>query len=365
LSEKLQLIYATPYNAEFGHSLFEGFSAIITLACKADSKNVDIFEETLLPIFFKILTEPDHGTYSPYAFQVMSCLIELRGTLHQNYYSLINELTKAQYWEDLGSRPALVRLIQAFIFYGSTVIKGEALINILGIFKKLLSHRQFDYLGFFLLESLVTSLEPDVYLEHIPTIFQIIFQRIQSSKTEQLVKSFIIFLSNFASKYGIEFVLTQVNRVQDGIFNMVLKSLWIPNVPKISGKIERKAVLCGTTLLLKLPVFLDSQEGLDVFRDLIKTLLLCFSGETGKTVDEGYVEVKEVVSNSGFSALKNATTTNSDYFRAIPDAKLFFTSTLQELMNSSVDNAAKIQKVLSSLDQEDKVRMQESLNIKL
>lgn len=35
------------------------------------------------------------------------------------------------------------------------------------------------------------------------------------------------------------------------IFSMVLTSLWIPNVPKISGKTERKAIACGSIALLE------------------------------------------------------------------------------------------------------------------
>jgi exportin-2 (importin alpha re-exporter) len=70
LSQKLLAVYTAPYNAEFGHFLFESIAAIISITCKIDASNIDKFEESLFPIFFKILNEPDVGTFSPFVFQV-------------------------------------------------------------------------------------------------------------------------------------------------------------------------------------------------------------------------------------------------------------------------------------------------------
>lgn len=82
----------------------------------------------------------------------MAQFIELRRSLQPQYLPLIVELTQAQFWEEVGNRPALVRLIQAFITYGPNTFNASNLPPILGIFQKLLSNKQQDYLSFFLLE---------------------------------------------------------------------------------------------------------------------------------------------------------------------------------------------------------------------
>lgn len=82
----------------------------------------------------------------------MAQFIELRRSLQPQYLPLITELTQAQFWEEVGNRPALVRLIQAFITFGPSTFNASNLPPILGIFQKLLSNKQQDYLSFFLLE---------------------------------------------------------------------------------------------------------------------------------------------------------------------------------------------------------------------
>jgi len=336
LSKKLLLIYAAPKCPEFGHFLFESIAAIISITCKTDISNISKFEEALFPIFSKILTEPEAGTFSPYVFQVMSQFIELRRALEPIYHPLIAELTKVQFWEEIGNRPALVRLIQAFIIYGPNTFNAETLSPVLGIFQKLLANKTQDYLAFFLLESIVASLDKNLVGPFMPQIFKIIFARLQSSKTEQLVRSFIVFLSNFIATQGVPFVLEQLNNTQKGIFTMILTSLWIPNVSKISGKVERKAIACGSISLLNSDLtasFLQNQEGGNTLREFIISLILLFTGETSTVVDNSYVETGELIYNSGFNALRMATKLPTDYFESTPDAEKLFAATLKDLSN--------------------------------
>lgn len=82
----------------------------------------------------------------------MSQFIELRTTLESQYFPLIDQLSQANFWEEVGNRPALVRLIQAFITFGPTQFNETNLPPILGIFQKLLANKQQDYLALFLLE---------------------------------------------------------------------------------------------------------------------------------------------------------------------------------------------------------------------
>jgi exportin-2 (importin alpha re-exporter) len=353
LSQKLHLIYAAPSNAEFGHFMFESIAAIISVTCKTDANNIGKFEDALFPIFNKILIEPEAGTFSPYVFQVMCQFIELRRSLESKYHPLIAELTQVQFWEEVGNRPALVRLLQAFITNGPTTFNGDTLPPVLGIFQKLLANKTQDYLAFFLLESIVSSLDKNLVAPFMPQIFKLIFTRLQNSKTEQLVKSFILFLSNFIGACGVPFVLEQINTIQNGIFSMVLSSLWIPNVSKINGKVERKAIACGSTALLNSDLtggFLQNQEGANTLRDFISQLIFLFTGESSNTaVDTSYVDAGELIYNSGFNALRNATKLPTDYFASTDDAQKHFARTLKEL---STKHGAKISGLLGGLPQD-------------
>jgi len=361
LSQKLLVIYATPVSAEFGHFMFESLAAIISITCKSDVNNISKFEDSLFPIFFKILTEPEAGTFSPYVFQVMAQFIELRGALVPLYFPLISELTKVQFWEEIGNRPALVRLIQAFITYGPTNFNDQELTPVLGIFQKLLANKTQDYLAFYLLDSIVSSLDKNLVGGYMPQIFKLVFSRLQSSKTEQLVKSFIIFLSNCIATCGLAFVMDNLNSTQNGIFSMILTSLWIPNISKIVGKVERKAIACGSITLLESDLtgsFLQNQEGANTLRDFILSLVLLFTNEVIKDNDTSYVEAGELIYNSGFNALKMATKLPTDYFASVEDEKLRFATTLKSL---SSKNGSKISEILSSLPQEQINGLQEIL----
>jgi exportin-2 (importin alpha re-exporter) len=84
-------------------------------------------------------------------------LIQLRKSLPAKFVPLFEEVTKAHFWEESGNRPALVRLIQDFIVYGGNqlITTSQALVPVLGTFQKLLSNKQQDYLGFFIMERCV------------------------------------------------------------------------------------------------------------------------------------------------------------------------------------------------------------------
>jgi exportin-2 (importin alpha re-exporter) len=121
---------------------------------------------------------------------------------------------------------------------------------ILGVFQKLLSSSQSDHLAFFLLESIFLSLPFDQVQPFVANIFQLVFARIQSSKTLKIMRSFIVFLAFFIGKHGASTVLQAIDNVQPNLFMMVMSSLWLPNIQKVSGLTERKACAIAMIKLL-------------------------------------------------------------------------------------------------------------------
>jgi len=229
--------YAKPANPLFGHHLWESIAALIKISfdSQADKASVlDSYEGALFPLFEKILTEPQADAYAPFVFQVMAQLIELRGsakmpagkvaslkeragTMKGSYRSLLRKLTEPLYYESQGNIPALTRLLQAYIEHDPAfVAEGDNLMRTLGVFQKLVSSKVNDWLGFYILQSLTLALPVNALDQHFKTIITVIFTRLQSSKTMQLIKSFLIYISYFAVAHGPMAILQRIEGVQNG-----------------------------------------------------------------------------------------------------------------------------------------------------
>jgi len=133
------------------------------------------------------------------------------------------------------------------------------------------------------------------------------------------------------------FVVDNVNKLQPGIFSMVLSSLWIPNIHGISGVIEKKAVAVGSTkLLCEYPALLSTPATLSVWAELLEGLVKLFAGAEVNAPTADYEEAEDdSVYNSGFSTLRYATKSQTDYFSTIADAQQYFAVSYQNLCQGS------------------------------
>lgn len=283
MGQRLERIYRQPANPIFGHYLWDALSACIRNTVRAtanapaaQAQALDEFERQLFPIFEKILTEPDADTFVPYVLQVMAYLIESRGaigappgqahpypkragTLKPSYQPLLKRLTEPQLWESPGNVPALTRLLQAYVEHDPAyVASSNSVPRILGVFQRLVANKVNDFLGFFLLQSLTAALPLNLLDQYFAEIFRIVFARIQNVRTMQVIKSFLVFLATFCCQHGAPALVQRINAVQPGIFGMVLQSLWLPSLPTIAGKLERKrAAIASAKLLFECPEMLQ------------------------------------------------------------------------------------------------------------
>lgn len=115
------------------------------------------FESALFPPFHVILQQ-DITEFTPFVFQILSQLLELREptSFPEAYQILLPPLLTPTLWEQKGNVPALVRLLRAFLSRGARQIveKGQ-LTPLLGVFQHLIASRVNDTYGFELLESLI------------------------------------------------------------------------------------------------------------------------------------------------------------------------------------------------------------------
>lgn len=99
-------------------------------------------------------------------------------------------------------------------------------------------------------------------------IFILLFQRLSSTKTTKYVIGLIVFFCLYAVKFSPSELISTIDSIQArfvelfttfgfltwtflySMFGMVLEKLFISELQKISGQIERKIVACGITKLL-------------------------------------------------------------------------------------------------------------------
>jgi len=86
--------------------------------------------------------------------------------------------------------------------------------------------------------------------QYTKSIFMLLFQRLTSSKTTKFVKSLLVFFSVFIVKYGANKLIDMVDSLEPKLMAKVLDRLFIAEVQKVSGTIERKLCAVGIIKLL-------------------------------------------------------------------------------------------------------------------
>jgi len=329
LITKLEQIYKSPSNPEFGYYLFESISCVASVSCKNDPASINRIEAVLLPVFSKIVTEAGSDVYSPFVFQLLSYFLETRKSLPDGYKPLIKELINPIFWEQSGNLPALTRLVQAFLSTGADYItSSNLLVPILGVFQKLVSSKINDYLGFYIAEAIVQYNPLDKFNFALQDIFRIIFTRVQGSKTTQLVRSLLVFFSYIICFHGPKVFTDTLRQLQTNLVLMVFQNLWIPNIEQVKGRIDRK--ICTIAMAKVLTEWPDSRS--DEFTEIriqlgkqMQNLMEAFdSVPAAPVIEEDLITVEESGKDytSGFTNLSHVSKAEIDPFPNI-DPKSF------------------------------------------
>lgn len=184
--------------------------------------------------------------------------------------------------EQIGNIPALVKLLQAYFIKGSSwIVANNQLEPILGIFQKLVSSKINDHHAFELLTTIIETVPMyrlhiciclemgpfsmqttktciifldqnrnilGVYMKHVLVL---LLTRLQNHKTDKFKRGFV----NFSYYYmalekegtGPDAYWDLYETVQAGLFVTFLKSIWLTEAQKVSGRIERKT--CAVALI--------------------------------------------------------------------------------------------------------------------
>jgi len=369
---KMIEVSGNPSKPNFNHYLFENLTLSIRIMCKANPKAVAVFEAQLFPPFQEIL-QKDVLEFHPYVFQVLSLLLEQHDAgIPDTYMALYPFLLTPALWDRPGNIPPLVRLLQAFVEKGSAQIiggDGSQLTSLLGVFQKLISSKANDHQGFYLLQSLISTITlSQLTTANAKSILILLFIRLSRSKTAKFVKSFLVFINLFTVKYGGDELIGVVDSVQAGMWNMVVDRLIFLESQKVSGAIEKKICSVGMTNLLcqsqKMSPVTTSQPGYFPAQwaqtlDASIRLLQLPTDETDAD-DEHFIDVEDTPGyQAAFCQLAMAGKKEFDPFQGtIPCAKSYLLTSLQSF---SAKFPGKIMPAIQQMKPECQATLQEWL----
>lgn len=335
LTSILNEVCKNPKSPIFNHYLFESVAVLVRRACQRDPSLISAFEGSILPSL-QIILQNDVTEFLPYAFQLLAQLVELnRPPLSSNYMQIFNLLLSPDSWKRSSNVPALVRLLQAFLQKVPLEIAQEGkLREVLGIFNMLVSSPSTDEQGFYVLNTIVESLEYGVIAPFVPHIWGVLFTRLQNKRTVKFVKSLLIFMSLFLVKHGPENLVNTMNAVQSGIILVILEQIWIPNLKLITGAIEWKlTAVASTRLICESPVLLDA-TAVRLWGKMLDSIVTLLSRPEEDRVEEE-PEMLDIAENMGYTTvfvnLYNAGKKEEDPLKDIKDPKEFLVASLARI----------------------------------
>jgi len=334
-----------PKNPVFNHYIFESLAILVKRGCE-NGLSVSIFEASLFPKLEIILTT-DVTEFFPYTFQLLAQLVELnRSPIPPIYMQIFEILLSPDSWKRSPNVLALVRLLQAFLQKAPNEInQGDRLTKVLGIFDTLVQSSNTSDQGFYVLNTVIESLEYDIIKPYISHIWAALFRELQRRRTVKLIKSLLIFTSLFLVKHGPSNLVDTMNGVQPDIFNVILTQFWIPNLKMITGAIELKlAAVASTRLICESPILLDPSAA-ESWGKMVNSIVTLLSRPEQERVDEEPDE-SDITENVGYTAaffrLYNAGRKEEDPLKDISNPREFFVASLSRLSTLSPGRYLKV-----------------------
>ncbi|KAL9596202.1 MAG: hypothetical protein Q9219_005954 [cf. Caloplaca sp. 3 TL-2023] len=329
------IISPNPANPRFYYYHFEALGAFIRFAAPSESEKL---ENGLFPVFGSIIRN-DVQEFVPYVFQLFAALLEANASrnLTTYYTSLIQAIVSPEMWASKGNVPALVRLLSSMMACGAPQIaENNQLEPILGIFQNLITTKANENYGFELLESITANFSPAIVGRYFVTILQLLFTRLQSSKTDAFTSRFVR-LYHFVSArvdngLGADWFIAYANQVQEGIYVQLYLSIILPDTQKLVRPLDRKmAVISLCKTLTDSAAFADKyKKGWGFSCEALLKLLenppiLASTDET--IVDQ---DVDDMSFGVGFTQLQTIKRPARDYWPEVTNVKSWVGGQLQD-----------------------------------
>eukprot|EP01135_Chromosphaera_perkinsii_P000361 Nk52_evm8s78 gene=Nk52_evmTU8s78 len=328
LTDILRAVSKNPSKPKFNHYLFECISASIRFVSQDNAGAIATFESSLLPIFQEILAN-DVAEFLPYVFQLLAQMLNANtGSVGGYYMEIFRALLTPMLWERNGNIPALVKLLSTYMKKGgeSIVKHFDCMTGLLGIFQKLVASRVNDHEGFNLMKAIVLHLPLTAYGPYLKDIFTVCFQRLQRAKTVKFVKGLIIFISLLAGLCEANVPIDAIDSIQPQLFAMVINSLYIAELQKVSDTLDKKICAVGITKILSCDMML-AEPYIALWGPLLNSLIMFFElpEENDNDSDEAKLaKLEESASYQGaYCQLVFGDSGKQDPFASVDDSKKY------------------------------------------
>lgn len=194
-----KVIRHNPSNPRFYYYHFESMGAVIRFGAPTQAAKL---EAAIYDPFAEILAN-DVQEFQPYVFQIFALLLEANptGTLPDYYQQLLGATLVLDLYASKGNVPALVRLLTSMIPRAAEqIVANNQIESILVIFQKLISSKANESHGFDLLECIAGSFPVAALEPYFITILQLLFTRLNNSRTENFALRFVRFYHFFSAR---------------------------------------------------------------------------------------------------------------------------------------------------------------------
>ncbi|KAI1075276.1 chromosome segregation protein [Whalleya microplaca] len=237
------IIKSNPSNPRFYYYHFEALGAVVSCGYPAGTSKL---EERLWEPFNLIITE-EVNEFMPYVFQLFAKLLELNpaGALPNKYQALIAPLMLPTFWESRGNIPALTRLLSAIIpRAANSIVDGNQVQPVLGIFQRLLAGKRTEQNAFDLLESIILSIGRTALDPYFQEILTLLFTKLQSNPSDSFKLRFVRFYHLVSAKVdsglGTDYFISKVDLIQEKLFVQIYLTIILPTSEQLVRPIDRK-----------------------------------------------------------------------------------------------------------------------------
>ncbi|KAF9352787.1 importin-alpha export receptor [Mortierella sp. AD094] len=337
LTAIVQAVSSNPSNPKFNHYVFESIGALIRFICTSTPEAAEQFESLLFQPF-QVILQQDIAEFTPYVFQLLSQLLSFhtRAELSPAYQAMLPPLVQPTLWQQQGNIPALVKLLQAYLQKGASwIVANNHLEPLLGVFQKLVSSKLNDHHAFDLLQTMIIYVPMSILGNYMKPVLIMLLTRLQNHKTDKFKKSFV----NFSFFYmaldkegtGPDAYWALFDTVQSGLFVQFLKTVWLTEAQKVSGRIERKTCAVALVRLTTGSKTITEGTNFDAAWPAVVTAMVKFF-ETPQDVkgaaadaaedDELYaIDIEESGYQAQFSQLTSTSSSKVDPTAAVQDPK--------------------------------------------
>eukprot|EP01012_Entosiphon_sulcatum_P005405 TRINITY_DN1239_c0_g1_i1.p1 TRINITY_DN1239_c0_g1~~TRINITY_DN1239_c0_g1_i1.p1 ORF type:complete len:965 (-),score=254.06 TRINITY_DN1239_c0_g1_i1:306-3176(-) len=333
----LEKIAKNPANPTFNHYVFECISSLV----RFNPAQAPAIEQSVLRPFMEILQNTPE--FMPYVFQIFAQFLRTCPEVNPAYLPMFPHFINPALYEARGNIPALVMLLRACLHRLAPQIAASGqLQGVLGVFQCLVGSKTFDHEGFNLLNSILEDTPRERLAEYLRTVFYLLFQRLSGpTRTTKFVRCLICFFSLVCVKYGPDALLEAIDQVQPGLWKQVVPNVWLREVQKVTGTLERKMCAVALTKLLCESQVLVATAS-DVWTQAVVSVVKMFEFGEEPDADSDYYSKRHIISEeqlkdqddrtNAFCPLASAQRPEDDPCKDVASDRAFFAQSFQRLL---------------------------------